>query len=116
MNCGNSTLLPNGQCSVLPVIPTDGQIFIDKELVKWIYNAATDFWERSGTTASIPLVTATNAGYLSYSDKSLLDSIPAVPGSFGIITDTKLLLQSDSNPDGVIRGDIQLNSDSLDIV
>lgn len=115
MDCGSSSILPNGHCSILPITPTDGQIFIDKEMVKWIYNASNDLWERSGTSATIPLVSSTNIGYISYKDKALLDSIPAVPGGFGIITDTKLLLKSESNPEGVISGDIQLKSESLDI-
>lgn len=118
MNCSstNTTQLPNGQCSFLPILPVDGQIFIDKEYVKWVYNSVTDYWEKSGTVATIPLATSTTTGYMSYADKKLLDSIPAAPGGFGIITDSKLLLKSDDNPDGVIKGDIQLKSESLDIV
>lgn len=116
MDCGKSALLPNGVCAFLPTAPTDGQIYIDSQLVKWVYNASNDLWERSGTATTVPLATETTAGYLSYRDKALLDKILAVPGGFGIITDTKLLLQSDTNPDGVIRGNIQLKSDSLDII
>jgi hypothetical protein len=115
MECGNSTILPNGICALLPSMPVDGQVFIDSELVKWIYNAQSDLWERSGTATTVPLATDQSIGYMSYTDKNLLDSIPAVPGGFGIITDTKLLLQSDTNPDGVISGDIKLVSDSIDI-
>lgn len=116
MDCGNSSILPNGRCSVLPTTPTDGQVFVDSELVKWIYNASTDLWERSGTVTTIPIASSDNIGYLSSRDKALLDKIPAVPGGFGIITDTKLVLQSQTNPEGVIRGDIELKSESLDIV
>lgn len=101
--------------SILPITPSDGQIFIDSEMVKWIYNANLDLWERAGTVIGVPLADADSDGYMSYQDKALLDSIPQVPGGFGIITDTKLLLKSDTNPDGVISGDIQLVSDSLDI-
>jgi len=116
MNCEKSSILTNGQCSVLPISPTNGQEFVDGELVKWIYNSSIDLWERSGTVTTVPLASSTNVGYVSSRDKSLLDRVPPVPGGFGIITDTKLLLQSPSNPDGVIRGDIELRSDSLDII
>lgn len=101
--------------SILPTTPTDGQIFVDSEMVKWIYNANLDLWEKAGTTTGVPLASDSTDGYMSYTDKQLLDSIPAVPGGFGIITDTKLLLQSEANPEGVISGDIKLLSDSLDI-
>lgn len=101
--------------STLPTTPTDGQIFVDSEMVKWVYNAGLDLWEKAGTTTGVPVATESSDGYMSYTDKQLLDSIPAVPGGFGIITDTKLLLQSESNPEGVISGDIQLLSDSIDI-
>ena len=101
--------------SILPTTPTDGQAFVDSELVKWIYNASLDLWEKSGTSVGVPLANDDSEGYMSYADKQLLDSIPAVPGGFGIITDTKLLLQSEENPEGVISGDIHLLSDSLEI-
>jgi hypothetical protein len=101
--------------SFLPITPTDGQIFIDSEMVKWIYNANLDLWDRAGTVASIPLATDSSPGYMSRADKNLLDRIPAVPGGFGIITDTKLLLKSEGNPDGILYGDIKLTSESLDI-
>lgn len=115
MDC-NSSILPNGQCAVLPILPTNGQVFVDSELVKWIYNSSADLWERSGTVKTIPSASSDNIGYLSANDKRLLDKTPAAPGGFGIITDAKLLLQSPSNPEGVIRGDIELKSDSLDII
>ena len=115
MDCGDSSILPNGACTALPFTPTDGQVFVDNERVKWVYDAELDLWQRSGTADVVPLATSDIIGYMSYLDKSLLDQIPAVPGGFGIITDTKLLLQSPTNPEGVIRGDIELVSESLDI-
>lgn len=116
MDCGQSALLPDGVCAFLPTAPTDGQVYIDKQFVKWVYSSSSDLWERSGTATTVPLATDTAPGYMSYRDKALLDKILAVPGGFGIVTDSKLLLQSDTNPDGVIRGNIQLKSESLDIV
>jgi hypothetical protein len=99
----------------LPISPTDGQRFVDAQLVQWIYNAEEGIWERRGTTDDLPLATLDQAGLLSPQDKSLLDGIPAIGGGFGIITDAKLLLQSPTNPEGVITGDIKLKSESLDI-
>ena len=116
MDCGKSAILPNGTCAFLPSAPTDGQVYIDQTNVKWIFSTSSDLWERAGTATTVPLVSANNAGFLSSRDKSLLDKVLAVPGGFGIVTDTKLLLQNDNNPDGVIRGNIELKSDSLDIV
>jgi hypothetical protein len=111
-----STLLPNGRNTWLPISPTDGQVFVDSEFVRWVYSAELDLWERSGTVDSIPLATSDIPGYMSPSDKRLIDNTPAVGGGFGIITDTKLILQSPTNPEGVIQGDIELRSESLDIV
>lgn len=115
MDCGNSNILQSGQCAFLPSNPVDGQVYVDKNYVKWVFNKSIDLWERGGTVATIPLATNTDPGYLSAVDKALLDRILPTPGGFGIITDANILLQSDANPDGVIRGDIVLRSDSLDI-
>lgn len=111
-----STILPNGKCSVLPTTPTDGQVFVDSEFVRWIYNADFSLWERVGTVDSIPLATTDSNGLMSANDKRLLDKVPAIGGAFGLITDTKLLNHTPANPEGVIQGDISLKSDSLDII
>jgi hypothetical protein len=111
-----SSILPNNRYTFLPISPTDGQRFVDAQLVQWIYNGKEGIWERRGTADELPLATLDQIGLLSPQDKNLIDSIPAVGGGFGIITDTKLLLQSPTNPEGVITGDIKLKSDSLDIV
>lgn len=112
----SSTILSNDKASLLPKNPTDKQVFVDSEFVQWVYTTAKKVWERRGVVDSIPVVTDAVTGYLSPLDKSLLDSVPAVLGGFGIIVDTKLLLKSSDNPDGVIQGDIKLKSESLDIV
>jgi len=111
-----SSILPNDKCTTLPIIPTDGQRFIDAQMVQWIYNKKESVWERRGTADNIPLATLEESGLLSPQDKSLIDGVPEVSRGFGIITDAKLLLQSPTNPEGVITGDIKLKSDSLDIV
>jgi len=110
-----STILPNDRNTWLPITPTNGQVFVDSEFVRWVYNLALDLWERSGTVNTIPLATNDTPGYLSSDDKRLLDNTPTIGGGFGLITDTKLLLQNPTNPEGVIQGDIELRSESLDI-
>lgn len=112
----HSTILPEGQEALLPNLPTDGQEFIDSQLVRWIYNRSLDLWERNGTVDVIPLATSTSSGLMSSADKVVLDKLPSVGGGFGLIVDTKYVLKNESNPDGIIKGDIKLKSDSLDIV
>lgn len=109
-----SSILPN-RSSFLPSTPIDGQVFVDSQFVKWIYDAENRVWDKIGQVDSIPLATDNNAGLLSPQLKSVVDSIPQSPGGFGIITDTKTILKSPSNPDGVISGNIKLVSDSLNI-
>lgn len=98
-----------------PQSPTGGQQFIDSEGIVWVFSKILNVWTSGGVLEQVPLATTEASGLLSYADKALLDSTPAVGGGFGIITDTKLLLQSPSNPTGAITGDIKLRSDSLDI-
>mgnify|MGYP003645941664 CR=1 FL=1 len=111
-----SSILPNDRCTTLPILPTDGQRFVDAQMVQWIYNGREGIWERRGTTDDIPLANTISPGLLSPQDKNLIDGVPAIGGGFGIITDAKLLLKSPTNPEGVITGDITLKSDSLDII
>ncbi len=102
--------------SFLPSNPTDKQIYTDLYNNKWIFDKKSDVWIRSGASDQLTLATADTSGYMSPQDKLLLDKVPAVGGAFGIIVDTKLLLQSSSNPEGIIQGDIQLKSDSINII
>ncbi len=111
-----STILSEGRETVLPATPTDKQIFVDSERVRWVYDAETEVWERAGTVENIPLANATTTGLMSSQDKALLDGVPEVGGGFGIIVDAKMVLQTASNPEGVIKGDVKLRSDSLDII
>lgn len=105
----------SGQYSVFPQLPTDGQVFIDSEYVRWVFDKETDLWERAGTVDGIPVATSISDGLLSRQLKTTLDIVPAVGGGFGIIVDPKFLMTSPTNPQGVITGNIQLRSDSLDI-
>lgn len=100
--------------SKLPQQPFDKQVFIDASRVKWSWDAKLQAWNRVGLADDLPLVTEDAIGLLSYSDKQLLDSIPAVGGGFGFIVSPHLLRTSD-NPDGTIQGAVKLVSDSLNI-
>jgi hypothetical protein len=101
---------------VLPVTPTDGQIFIDAERIKWIYNADNGVWDKAGTVETAPLANSIESGLMSSADKRLLDGVPIIGGGFGLIADSKLVLHSNSNPSGILQGNIKLVSDSLDII
>ena len=46
-----SSILPNDRSTTLPILPTDGQRFVDAQMVQWIYNGKEGIWERRGTTA-----------------------------------------------------------------
>ena len=111
-----SSILPNDRCSVLPAIPTNGQIFVDAERIKWIYNSDNGVWDKAGTTETAPLANNSESGLMSSADKRLLDRVPVIGGGFGLIADTKLILRNDNNPNGVLQGNIKLVSDSLDII
>ena len=111
-----SSILPNDRCSVLPITPTDGQIFVDAERIKWIYNAENGVWDKAGTVDTAPLADNVESGLMSSADKRLLDGVPIIGGGFGLIVDSKLVLQSSANPSGVLQGNIKLVSDSLDII
>jgi len=95
--------------------PKDKQVFIDSNMVRWIYDKELEIWKETGTSETIMLATETTDGLMSAIDKINLDKITTISGGFGIITDTKLLLKTDTNYDGVITGDIILKSDTLDI-
>jgi len=111
-----SSILPNDRCSVLPAAPTNGQVFVDAERIKWIYNAENGVWDKAGTVETAPLASSAESGLMSSADKRLLDGVPAIGGGFGLIADTKLVLRNDNNPSGVLQGNIKLVSDSLDVI
>lgn len=103
----------NTRNTLLPSSPTDGQVFIDYKLVKWVYDAENELWLRSGTADTVPLASSTADGLMSRQHKKMLDIMPAVGGGFGIIVDPKGIINS---VDGVIQGNIELRSDSIDII
>jgi hypothetical protein len=100
-------------CSALPTVPFDGQVFIDANNVKWIWDEQQEVWSRVGAVIEFPVATSSTPGLMSKEHKAVIDSIPPVGGSFGLITQPLLLYQE--NPDGITQGDIVLCSDSLDI-
>lgn len=68
-----------------PLVPFDGQEFIDAYRMKWIYDASIKCWRRSGTVTDVPMASEIQNGLLSRRLKQLLDSIPEKGGHFGIV-------------------------------
>lgn len=79
--------------SLLPSRPFDGQIFIDKLGIKWIYSMELDCWLSDGRAPEIPLASENNAGLLDKNLKKLLNTIPEKGGSFGLIVKPLLSLK-----------------------
>lgn len=100
---------------VLPKGEFDGQVFIDARGMEWRYDASVNCWRNKGLTDTIPVADGTNQGLLSRQLKFLMDRVPDKGGGFAIITKPLLKNRSQDNPDGVLFGDIELISDSLDI-
>jgi len=101
------TVVPTTPPTMLPFAPTDGQVFVDYDGVKWRYEADSDLWLRYGAVEKLPMAGEDSEGLLAGPDKRLLDDIAQTPGGFGIITS--------NNPLGPVTGDIVLTSESLDI-
>src|SRR4051812_46984444 len=106
--------------AVLPSRPFDGQSFIGSDGMRWRYDGGIDAWVAVGLVSDLPTMTDELAalgevGLLSAADKALVDALPSVGGGLGIIVRPQLLLSSPDNPDGIISGDIELRSESLDV-
>ena len=71
--------------SSFPIRPFDGQVFIDAQRVRWIFNAEDKSWQKNGVETDIPLASDTQTGLLSAQLKQLIDGIPPKGGHFGII-------------------------------
>ena len=93
-----------------PENPTHKQYFRDPNNIRWQYDADGNYWERIGFINDIPVATEESSGLLSKQDKKSLDLIPESIGGFGIISDTKGVL---NNKDKVVTGNIEIVSDSL---
>lgn len=100
----------------MPENPFDGQELVDSYGVIWIYDSEFNCWRRSGSANTIPLASRATTGLLSAKDKAMLDSVAAKGGGFGIVAKPLRGPVSPNNPDGVVKGDIELVSDSIDIV
>lgn len=99
----------------LPLMPFDGQIFIDAFRVQWRFDGEVECWRREGQVPGIPVATAEQPGLLSAENKNLIDTVQAKGGGFGIVVDPKLAVRTGDNPDGLIFGDVEFLSNSLDI-
>jgi hypothetical protein len=99
----------------LPYGEFEGQRFIDASYVEWIFDYDTQCWKRKGKIDATPIADGQVTGLLAPDLKYMLDKVQNKGGGFAIITKPHLQFRSNSNPDGVIFGDVDLISDSLDI-
>lgn len=110
-----SFLSNNGVSTFLPSKAFSGQIYVDQNGDKWVYNGLESVWELSGPAAVTPLVSDKISGIISAEDKQFIDSIPEKPGGFSIVVQPQAVLVTPTNPEGTINGKIMLVSDSLSI-
>jgi hypothetical protein len=96
-------------------IPFDSQIFIDATRTKWQFDGSVKCWRKIGPVPEIPPASEVMSGLLTAAFKRMLDGIPEKGGAFGIVVKPFLSLKSATNPDGVIVGDVDFVSDSLNI-
>lgn len=101
--------------SRLPIGQFDGQLFIDAFRVEWRFDASVQCWRRKGRVGSIPVADSSTTGLLSSELKFLLDKVPPKGGGFALVTRPHLQFRSQDNPDGVLFGDMELTSETLDI-
>jgi hypothetical protein len=105
----------NGVATFLPSKAFTGQIYVDQNGDKWVFNGLEQVWELSGPIAVTQLVSDKISGIISAEDKQFLDSIPEKPGGFSIVVQPQAVLVTPTNPEGTINGRIMLVSDSLNI-
>lgn len=101
--------------SILPQDPFDGQEFIDAYGILWVFDGKIGCWMRMGKINTIPVANSTTTGLLSKELKYLIDKLQAKGGGFGIVTKPNLRLRTVDNPDGILFGDVEFVSDTLDI-
>jgi hypothetical protein len=102
-------------CKPYPNQPFNGQVMVDSYGVRWIFDGEFNCWRRDASVSKFPLANRTTTGLMSAHDKGLIDSIPHKGGGFGIIVKPLLGVSDPANPDGVIWGDVEFVSDSIDI-
>ena len=99
---------------VLPEDPFDGQVYVDTFKVQWVFDGSVQCWRRYGAINEVPLASSTIIGLLSKEDKMRLDAVQEKGGGYGIIV-RGLRLRSQLNPDGILFGDVELVSHSLNV-
>ncbi len=101
--------------AVLPNGEFDSQVFIDAFGIRWVYRTEDDCWHRDGKVSQFPLANLTTTGLLSKEFKYMLDTVVDKGGGFALVMKPLLQKRSQSNPDGVIFGDVEFVSESLKI-
>lgn len=98
---------------MLPVEPFDGMVFLDAFGVKWVYDAERNCWLNYGKLNTIPLANSNTTGLMSKEHKTVFDTVHTKGGGYAIITNPRLQFRNQSNPDGVLFGQITIQSQSL---
>lgn len=99
--------------SGLPTRPFDGQEFVDRFNVRWVFDSSSQCWKRSGSVPDVPNANLTSIGLLSKEDKKLLDSLREKAGGYGFVIDPKFSVRTKGNPGNVIDGYVKIISESL---
>lgn len=79
------TINENPNPSILPKRPFDGQRFIDRNGVEWIYSSSHHCWISNGRKPNIPSADEETTGLLSKDLKRTLNNIANKGGGFGIV-------------------------------
>lgn len=103
-------------CRPYPEQPFDGMVMVDSYGVRWLFDGEFNCWRRDASVSKFPLANRTTVGLMSAQDKGMIDSISHKGGGFGIIVKPLMSLSSPNNSDGIIWGDVEFLSDSLDII
>jgi hypothetical protein len=103
------------QVSKFPEFTFPDQIVVDGYGIVYQYQESTDCFVRMGGIEDIPVSSFNEIGLMNSIHKGNLDLIPEKAGGFALVVEPLLGSPSIDNPDGLIYGDIELISDSLDI-
>jgi hypothetical protein len=104
---------------IFPLVPFDGQEFIDSYRIKWKYNSEDDVWSRVGYISDLPLARGTDDpvgptnGLLSAIHKRILDITPNQAGGCGFVFEPGTYLED--GVDSILIGDINIKSSTLDL-
>jgi len=98
-----------------PIRPFDGMKFVDAWRRQWIFDTDKNCWRFDGLVPDIPIADETTIGLLSPQLKQKIDALPEKAGGFGILTKFSFGKIASGLFNGVLSGDINIKSNSLEI-